>query len=95
MGNPAESDRNGKHDSLAAESAQKRIAELEAKNDRLRSELAKVKEEHAIDRECLISHMIDDLPSSEEEFLRQARDGPTFRELLDELGFTKASGQEQ
>ena len=83
MSNATEPVLNGKHDVGAA-----RIAELEAENERLRADLANLTEVQSIDRQMLIAHMMDDLPKSEEEFLKLAREGPSFRELLDELGFT-------
>ena len=83
MSNATEPVLNGKHEVGAS-----RIADLEAENERLRADLARLTEVQSIDRQMLIAHMMDDLPKSEEEFLKLAREGPSFRELLDELGFT-------
>lgn len=88
MSNATEPVLNGKHDVGAA-----RIAELEAENERLRADLANLTEVHSIDRQMLIAHMMDDLPKTEEEYVRLVREGPTFRELLEELGVT--AGREQ
>jgi len=71
-----------------------RVAELEAENTRLRTELAESRRLQELDRECLIAHMIDDLPPTEEEFLRQAREGPSFGELLVELGYKSSERSE-
>ena len=88
MSNATEPVLNGKHDASAL-----RIAELEAENERLRADLAKLTEVQSIDRQMLIAHMMDDLPKTEEEYLKLVREGPTFRELLEELGVT--AGREQ
>ena len=84
MGNPADTERNGEHDMLTPIAAQELIAELEAENQRLRRELESLQELYNGDRALLDSYMNERLPKTEEEFLRLASEGPTFRELLDE-----------
>jgi hypothetical protein len=87
MSNPTEPVLNGKHDTPPT-----RIAELEAENLRLRHELAELKKVQELDRECLISHMMDDLPKSEAELLRLMREGPTLKEVLKENLFEEFEG---
>lgn len=84
MANPIDTDRNGKHDATAPVAAQARIAELVAENERLRLELEKLREAYGRDLALLNSHTREMLPKTEEELLRLAKEGPTFRELLDE-----------
>lgn len=85
MSNPAESDRNGARGVLTLPAAEQRIAELEAEVIRLRGELAASRQQHAVDRALLVAHIVDDMPKTEEEFLRLVREGRSLRELLDEL----------
>lgn len=85
MSNPGESDRNGARDLLTLSAAEQRIAELEAENERLNSRLRELQTLYDRDRALLDSYTLDRFPRTEEEFLRLASEGPTFRELLDEL----------
>ncbi len=87
MSNPTEPVLNGKHEATAA-----RIAELEAENARLRTELAESRRLQELDRECLVAHIMDDLPKSEAEFLQLMGEGPTLKELLKELQFEDSEG---
>ena len=88
MTNPFVSELNGKH-ALTPSASELRIAELESENNRLRGDLVELQKAFDIERAVVISHMIADLPKTEEEFLRLAREGQSFRELLDEVGFTR------
>lgn len=62
-----------------------RVKELEQEVARLRRELGELQEKYEIEHQLLNARSIADLPKSEEEFLRLAREGPAFKELLDEL----------
>lgn len=79
---------NGKHD------VSDRIAELEAENARLRSELAELRRVQTLDRDSLISRIMDDFPRSEAEFLQVMREGPTLKQVLEELDLEDAEGVE-
>lgn len=91
MANPTETERNGKHD---AHAAQARIRELEAENERLRATLAEMAKQRSVDLALLHSYTIDQLPKTEEELLRIAREGTSFKEMLNEL-FTKHDAEQR
>ena len=85
MTNPVESELNGKHDVLTLTEEQGRIEQLVTENERLRSELAETQKKHKIDRMLLDARTMNDMPQTEEEFLRLVKEGQPFGELLDEL----------
>lgn len=85
MTNPVESELNGKHDVLTLAGEQGRIEQLVTENERLRCELEKLHEVYERDIALLNAYTLERLPKTEEEFLRLATEGPTFKELLNEL----------
>jgi hypothetical protein len=76
--NPADENR-------AAKPADPRVKELEQEVARLRGQLGELQRKYEIEHELLNARIVAELPKNEEEFLKLAREGPLFKDLIAEL----------
>ena len=72
-------------ESPTPKTADPRVNELEREVARLRGELHELQRKYEIEHELLETRIRRDLPETEEEFLRLAREGPEFKQLLRDL----------
>ena len=67
------------------EALEKRIRELEQENGKLRADLRQTHEAWRIDRQELQAFYSIGFPATEEELMARIKEGPTLREVLDDL----------
>ncbi|MBX9627702.1 MAG: hypothetical protein K2X82_28140 [Gemmataceae bacterium] len=84
-GTPPGDGRNGEpHDTPPAADGPSRLQELERENARLRTELAELKTKHQVYLDILADISRDELPATEEEFLRGI-EGPSISDIIREF----------